>query len=90
MKKFADIITDVIKIAKKHNIPETRLLYWVFLENLANEMMMILYKDFGENFISALKDWALVTEQPLTSSQLKTYRDRLEAYMKTLNEGRKN
>jgi len=79
--KFADTVFDAIKIAKKHNISETKFLYWVFLENLANEMMLALYRDYGEKLIQAIKDWATHTGVPMSPSQLKTYRERMKSYL---------
>ena len=84
MKKLSDIIGDAIKIAKKHKISETKFLYWVFLENLANETLIILFKDYDENAILAIKDWATLTGVPISSEQEQTYRERLKNYLKIL------
>ena len=89
VKKFSDIIGNAIKIAKKHKISETRFLYWIFQENLANEMLQVLFNDYGENVISAIRDWASSTGVPLSSEQEQSYRERLKAYLKIFEKEEK-
>lgn len=81
MKKFSDIIGNAVKIANKHKISETKFIYWIFLENLANEMLMVLFNDYGEDIILAIRDWASSTGVPLSPEQEQTYRERLKDYL---------
>lgn len=83
-RKLSDIIADALRIAKKYGISETRFMYWILLENLANEMLLILYQDYGENLRLAFREYAKLTGVPLTDEQSKAYMQRLDAYLKQI------